>query len=716
MVDNYDEEQMPEDKDPFQANEISIDQIRNNNDVDDEDNRFNSNTDIKQKIRKFLLYHKNQKYYKLLETAKADEKTSLTVDYDDVVNFDNILYKHLINFPKDFLSVMKTVLHEIDKEMDWDYFKDDKYFAIKLTGYPNHKLIKVVDVSLNNQLITLRGHVSKTSEKEPYIHKFYHKCDDCDRELFSDHDKVECPWCENNPVMKNYKNRNIYTNCMNIRIQELNEDLTGRVPIQLECLILGDNCDLINPGTKIHLTGFVELYEKFNTLSKRKPYYLLIRANNIEPFKTNVLADGDIALTGEDVQKINERLKDKKKLFETLVASYAPHVIGHEYVKAAILLAIVGSAKIHIDGMDLRKIINICLVGDPGTSKTDLLKFGEKVVLGSVYVSGRGVTGGGVTAVLLKDRDGRFSIQPGALIFANKSVLWFDESGQTSNEVKSHLHEAMESGTISLAKGGHVVSLQAETSIVMSGNPKWSRYVPDKSVTENIDMPEPIVNRFDLIFIILDLIDKDHDTQVSRHIDRIVVDKKIPNYGADVLSTIELIKYLNYVKEKDITPDFPQEVLDMNEEFYVGMRQKSTTDSISITPRQKYGLMRLQMAMARILVSPKVEKWMADYILKLMQSMIDAVMTDEDGNVNVQNISGKTVEKLQGSRLMKSIMLRLENDYEKDKIPKDEIRKVLREENNMTDKNIERFLEEMNKLGIISHTSERHVRLSDSSH
>lgn len=710
---DLDEERVQEDKDPFQQNEISVEQIRQNNDIDEEDNHFNDNDELKQKLQRFLLYYKNQKYYKILQRIKADDKSSITIDYDDIVTFDNVLYKNMLGHPKDFLSILKRVIYDIDQKQQWQYFNEDRYFAVKLAGYPNYKPIRTVDVSLNNQLISLRGHISKTSEKEPYIYKFYLKCpENSDHHLYSDFNNYDCPWCENHPDMRVVKNRNIYTSAMNVRIQELNEDLKGRVPMQLEVLVLGDECDIINPGMKVNLTGFVELYEKFGSVSLRKPYFLLIRANHIEPFQTNVFADGDIAITDKDVKEINERLKDRKGLLKILQESYAPHVLGHELEKLGMLIAIVGSAEIEIDGKVLRRRSHVALVGDPGTAKTDLLQFGEKITLGSVYVSGRGVSGGGVTALLLKDRDGRFSIQPGALIYANRSVLWFDESGQTSNDTKSHFHESMESGRISLAKGGYVTSLVADTTIVMAGNPKWSRYVPDKSVTENIDMPEPIVNRFDLIFIILDLIDPDHDREISRHIDRILVDHRVPIYGEDRMSIIQLIKYINYVKEKDITPIFTQEVLDMNEEWYVKVRQKSTPDAISITPRQKYGLARIQMAIARIVLSPKVERWIGELGILLMENMIKAVMTDEQGNINVSNASGKTVEKLKGAKLMTSIMLRLADEYEPTKIPKDQIRRILREEENMSDNAIEKFLDLMNQTGIISHTSERYVKLS----
>lgn len=707
--DNNNNSDNDEENSPFNDQQIDVNQITEET---EEEQPKVIDKKLKDRLMYFISIHKNRKYYRLLQQIKHDKGTSLTIDFDDVMEFDNTLYKSLLSDPNGFFETLKNVIFEIDSKDNFEYFNEGIYFSVKIHGYPNLVPIADIDVMKNNELISIRGNISKLSQKKPYIYRFYHWCKRCGYNEYSTRSSRLCPVCETHPEMRLDKDKHVYTNCYYIKIQELNEDLKGQVPHQVECLILGDNCNNIKAGMKVNLTGFVKLNEIIGTMSKHTPFTIQVVANNIEPFKSNIFGNEEIKLTEKEIQKIYDNVKDRNRFLNTLIASYAPHVFGNYYVKLSLLLAIVGSADIVIDGLSLRKRINVLLVGDPSTAKTEMLKFGAKITLGSVYVSGRGVTGGGLTAILQKEKDGTFSIQPGALIFANRSVFFFDEAAQTSDETKSHLHEAMESGTVSMAKGGHIVTLSADSTVVFGANPKHSRYAQDLTLSENINMPDTILSRFDIIHIILDYIDKDNDRKISRHIDYLMTEKKIPIYETDIMTIDELIKYLNFVREQDISPVFDKDVLQENEEYYVDMRQKSTINSIAFTPRQKYGLMRIQLAIARMVLSDRVDKFIGDLGRQLMTNMIDTVMKDEEGNINVVQTEGKTVQKLQGTRLLHSVMESLVNEYPPGKIPKDKIREVLSKDHKMKDKEIERALIQMNDQGIIQHTSERYVRYS----
>lgn len=702
-----------DDTSPFDSNQIDVNNLNDDLSQDEElekPKRFDS--ELKNKIKYFVSMYKSRKYYRLLPQIKHDKGSSITIDFDDIMLYDNTLYKSLLEDPNEFLETIKDVIFEIDTENNIGYFNDKKYFTVKLHGYPNYVPIADIDVMRNNELISIRGNISRLSQKKPYIYRFYHWCKRCDYEEYSTKSSRLCPRCESHPEMRLDKDKHVYTNCYYVKIQELNEDLKGQVPHQVECLVLGDNCNNIKAGQKINATGFVKLTEIIGSMSKHTPYSIQLVANNIEPFKTNIFTNDEIKLTDKEKEKIRERLKDRKRFLNTLIASYAPHVLGNYYTKLSLLLAIVGSDDVSIDGTSLRDRINVLLVGDPSTGKTEMLKFGARITLGSVYVSGRGVTGGGLTAILQKEKDGTFSIQPGALIFANKSVFFFDEAAQTSDETKSHLHEAMESGTVSMAKGGHIVTLQADATVVFGANPKHSRYAQDLSLSENINMPDTILSRFDIIHVILDYIDKDNDRRISKHIDYLMTEKKMPVYEDDLLTIDELVKYLNFVNEEDLSPMFDKDVLKENEEYYVNMRQKSTANSIAFTPRQKYGLMRIQLAIARMTLSETVDKFIGDLGRDLMTKMIDTVMRDAEGNINVVQTEGKTIQKLQGTRLMINVLESLVDDYPPGKIPKDKIRQLLMDDHNMKEKQVEITLMQMSDQGLIQHTSEKYVRFT----
>lgn len=665
--------------------------------------------DIDTEYDKFINRYDNGKYRKQIYEIIQENKESIIIDFNDIMDCSTVLWELYVNDPKMFISRFKQKLYALD--FNNDYFKPENYFNVRMINHYLREKISNVSVKHNNKLVSMRGRISKLSEKKPYIYQFHMRCTHCDFEVYSDHKEGSCPNCEDGPRLVNDRDRNVYTNCYYIKIQELNEDLDGQVPMQMECIILGDVTDRIRAGMKINCTAFIFLREITSTMSERTPFVLSAVANNITPLLSNDLENIEKAkITEQDEAKILALVADKPNLIKTLVNSFCPQILGLEQVKLGVMLSIVGAGKMHVDGVTIRTRMHDMLIGDPGTGKTEILSFGEKITLGSIKASAKGVSGGGLTAVTLKERDGSFSIQPGALIFANGSVLWFDEADKTDNEVRAHLHESMESGTVTIMKGGQMATLQAETTVVFGANPRFSRYDDSISVAENINLPESLISRFDLIFIIKDVVNEERDRSISRHIDSIFVDRKVPTYGNNNLSILDLIKYITYVKKQDIDPIITNGALKLFEDYYVQIRNKSTSETISITPRQKQGMLRLIRALGRLTLTKYVDKFEADIIIKLMDYEIKNVYTDKDGNINIAEAEGKTLAKLKGSKLMIEILKQLEKSYDRDKIPKKQIRALLSNEYKMDETKVEKFLLEMSDTGIIQHTSEGYVR------
>lgn len=658
---------------------------------------------------KFINRYDKGKYRKQLYEIIQENRESITIDFNDIMDCSTILWELYVNDPKMFMSRFKQKLYELD--FNNDYFKPENYFNIRIINHYLKEKISNISVKHNNKLVAMRGRISKLSEKKPYIYQFYMHCPECDYEVFVDHKGGNCARCEDGPRLVNDKDRNVYTSCYYIKIQELNEDLDGQVPMQLECIVLGDITERIRAGLKINCTAFIFLREITSSMSERTPFMLSAVANNITPLLSNDLENVEKAkITEQDENKILELVKDKPTLIKTLMSSFCPQVLGMEEIKLGLMLSIIGAGKMYVDGVTVRTRMHDLLIGDPGTGKTEMLSFGEKITLGSIKASAKGVSGGGLTAVTLKERDGSFSIQPGALIFANGSVLWFDEADKTDNEVRAHLHESMESGTVTIMKGGQMATLQAETTVVFGANPRFSRYDDSISVSENINLPESLISRFDLIFIIKDVVNEARDRSISRHIDSIFVDRKVPTYGNNNMSILDLIKYITYVKKQDIDPIITKGALQKIEDYYVLTRNKSTSETISITPRQKQGMLRLIRALGRLTLSKYVDEFDADIIIKLMDYEIKNVYTDKDGNINIAEAEGKTASNLKGSKLMIAILKQLEKEYDRDKIPKKQIRDILSKDHNMDEKKIEKFLLEMSDHGIFQHTSEGYVR------
>lgn len=664
-------------------------------------------------VEDFILTYKRGFYFNEIKKIIQEKRESIILDYNDVINYNDQLAEYLLTEPKNFIqTTFKETLYKLDKEHDLEYFKKEKFFNVRLINYPIREKIRNIDVNQRDRLVSMRGIISKTNEKKPYIWKFHLKCpnSDCNVEEYSDLSSKNCEACERSPPMFNDRNKNIYTNAMRIQIQELSEDLEGNTPFGLDCVILGDMINEIKPGLKVTLTGFILLLENTRKLiSKRTPFYISVNVNNIEPFTSNDLnLIKKIYVTEKDERRFMEMAKSPTWI-DTLIESFAPHIYGLQNVKLGILLAIIGSGNVKVDGTDLRSRIHILICGDPSLAKTKLLKFTHKVVLGSVSAIGKGASGGGLTAVVTKETDGTFAIQPGAIVFANKSLFLFDESDKVDDSVRDHLHESMEDGTVTVTKGGQIATLQAESTTLFAANPKFSRYQDNLTLTENINLPHSLISRFDLIYVLKD--NAQYDKQITEHINYIYTKRKIPNKEA-LLSIEDLTKYFLFVKTQDIDPDFDKDALELLQQFYYDMRKQNTGDTIATTIRQYEGSIRMCRALARMSLSRRITKDFAQRIINLVRSQFDSVMRESDGTYNASLLEGKSKKILIDHNIMLKIMLDLEKDYEKHKIPIMEISRILIEDYKMQPKKIDPFLEQMIDQNVISNNGEGYVRLS----
>ncbi len=236
--------------------------------------------------------------------------------------------------------------------------------------------------------------------------------------------------------------------------------------------------------------------------------------------------------------------------YDRLVASVAPAIFGHELHKEAALLLMVGSPQKALpDGTTLRGDINVLLVGDPGTAKSELLKYVSRVAPRGLFTSGRGSTAAGLTAAVVKEKNGMMMLEAGATVLADLGVACIDEFDKLRDEDRSALHEVMEQQTCSIAKGGIIATLNARTSIFAAANPDNGKYDPYKNILDNVSLPIPLLTRFDLIFIIRDQPDQAEDETVARHILDLRAKSSFP-----VTPPIEfdlLKKYIIYAKKSE---------------------------------------------------------------------------------------------------------------------------------------------------------------------
>jgi replicative DNA helicase Mcm len=301
-----------------------------------------------------------------------------------------------------------------------------------------------------------------------------------------------------------------------------------------------------------------------------------------------------------------------------------------------------------------------------------MLKFCARIAPRGLYTSGRGSTAAGLTAAVVRDASGIFMLEAGAVVLGDQGLVCIDEFDKMRPEDRSALHEVMEQQSASIAKGGIVATLNARTSILAAANPLFGKYDQFKNLTENVNLPIPLLTRFDLIFVVRDIPGEERDRQIAQHI--------ISQHGASRTDTTSLIdvdiltKYLAYAKR--IEPSLTKEAESKIMEFYLKMRSIEGEDKekmITITPRQLEGLIRLATARARLLLKNQVEGDDADRAIYLFNKMLENSGIDVNtGKIDIGVLQGRPrseVSKL--ATFMETIRL-LEGD-DKSPVPEQEL-------------------------------------------
>jgi len=345
----------------------------------------------------------------------------------------------------------------------------------------------------------------------------------------------------------------------------------------------------------------------------------------------------EVEITDEDKKKIEDLAKDPW-IKQKIISSIAPSIFDHWEIKEAIALALFGGVpRVMPDGTRIRGDIHVLIIGDPGTAKSQILQFAARVAPRSVYTTGKGATAAGLTAAVVREKNsGDYYLEAGALVLADGGIAVIDEIDKMREEDRVAIHEAMEQQTVSIAKAGIVAKLNARATIIAAGNPKFGRYIAERGISENIDLPPTILSRFDLIFILVDK-PSDEDQRLATHI----LDMHGGKPVKDIIPVDLLKKYIAYAR-KYVNPELTEEAKQLLADFYVEMRKKSSEspDSpILITPRQLEALIRLSEAYARMALRKTVTKEDAENAINIMRIFLEKVGIDvESGAMDIDTI------------------------------------------------------------------------------
>mgnify|MGYP001595781188 FL=1 len=452
-------------------------------------------------------------------------------------------------------------------------------------------------------------------------------------------------------------------------LEEITESLQGgEQPKRLSVFLREDLVEpkmekKTTPGSKVIVYGTVkEVPILLRTGAQSIRYDLMMEANNIESIERSF---GEVELDDLDEKEIR-KLSQDPKIFEKLTKSMAPSIYGHEKVKEALVLQLLGGVrKFKDDGTTTRGDIHILLVGDPGAGKSQMLTFISKIAPKARLVSGKGSTGSGLTASVVKDEFLRgWALEAGALVLANGGIAVIDELDKMNPEDRDALHEALEQQRISISKANIQATLRAETTVLAAANPKLGRFDPYTPIASQIDLPATLINRFDLIFPIRDLPSRDLDEKIAGHV--LAIQQRPEEIKQEISSEL-LKKFISYAKQK-ITPKLTDEAILEIKNFYVGLRnsgQKGEDEirPIPISARQLEALVRLSEASARTKLSDKVTKDDAKRAIELLKHCLMQVGFDyETGQIDIDRIT-TGIPASQRSRIVsvREIIKKLEN-------------------------------------------------------
>jgi len=515
---------------------------------------------------------------------------------------------------------------------------------------PSTKKILIRDLRSSHisKFVAIEGIVRKVTEVRPRVISAAFRCLNCRNiiNLPQDDATLRYPYeCRcGGKRFQLIPERSVSIDSQRVKIQEYPENLRGgEQPQSIDVVLEGDLTGLINPGDRVIINGIVRAKPRGIQQRLLTHMDLFIEGNSIEMLQQEY---EEFEITEKDKEEII-RLANSDDIYERVVRTIAPSIYGHEDIKLAIALQLFGGvAKKLPDGTEIRGDIHILLVGDPGVAKSQLLKYVHRIAPRSVYTTGKGTTSAGLTATAVRDEiDGRWTLEAGALVLADKGVALVDEIDKMRKEDRSALHEALEQQTISVAKAGINAILKARCALLAAANPKLGRFDRYSPIAEQIELSPTLLSRFDLIFVMTDEPGEEKDQQLASHILNMhqlgeMLEKfRESELKEDLKTKISKIepaidpelfrKYIAYAK--NIYPILSEEAKRRIESFYVSLRAKAKENSpVPITARQLESIVRLAEASARIRLSETVSEEDVERVIGIVKRCLAQIAVDPE--------------------------------------------------------------------------------------
>nr|XP_028578029.1 DNA helicase MCM8 isoform X1 [Podarcis muralis] len=676
---------------------------------------YDDNSPFVQKIEAFEKFFVSR--IELYDKDEIERKGSILVDYKELAHDKELMESmpdiasELRDMPQKILDCMGLAIHQVlskDLEkhaaqlqeqeglsIDEEPIINVPYIHARVYNYDPLTQLRNIRANCYGKFVALRGTVVRVSNIRPICTKMAFICSACgNTQSFPLPDgkytlptKCPLPECHGRSFTPDRSSPYTVTvDWQSIKIQELMSDdqrEAGRIPRTIECELAQDLVDSCVPGDVITVTGIVKVSNTEEGASRNKNdkcvFLLYIEANSISNTKGQKVKDYEHGVNHQagmefslkDLYAVRE-IQAEENLFKLIVNSLCPTIYGHEIVKAGLVLALFGGCQKYMDDKNripIRGDPHLLVVGDPGLGKSQMLQAVCNIAPRGVYVCGNATTAAGLTVTLSRDSSsGDFSLEAGALVLGDQGICGIDEFDKMGNQHQALL-EAMEQQSISLAKAGIVCSLPARTSIIAAANPVGGHYNKAKTVSENLKMGSALLSRFDLVFILLDIPNEDHDYLLSEHVmamragkqtgcsSAVVLRASSQNSNISVLEAVSdkpllerlkvipgenfdpvphqlLRKYVGYARQY-VHPTLSPEAAQVLQEFYLQLRQQSQrADSTPITTRQLESLIRLTEARSRLELKEKATKEDAEDVIEIMKYSMLGTYSDEFGKLD----------------------------------------------------------------------------------
>ena len=457
----------------------------------------------------------------------ATNSESLHLSYLHLAEAAPLLTRLLLASPREVLKIMDEVTMRVVLEHFPEYDRIKQELRVRIVDLPSIESIRDLRRSHLNGLVRILGVVTRRSSVFPQLKLVKMDCIKCGATLgpFTQELSIElkvnaCSICDSRGPFRINESLTVYRNYQLVTLQEVPGSVpAGRLPRSKDVILLSDLIDSVRPGDEVDLTGIYAYNYSYqlNTKHGFPVFSTVIEANAIQKRGGDAPGSDSSLLTEDEIQKIR-LLGTDPTIGRRIMEAIAPSIYGHENIKMAIALAMFGGIpkSLHRGRIRLRGDINVLMLGDPGTAKSQFLKYVNGIAPRSVYATGQGASAVGLTASVRKDPATReWTLEGGSLVLADKGICLIDEFDKMNDADRTSIHEAMEQQSISISKAGIVTSLQARCSVIAAANPLRGRYNASLSFGQNVDLSEPILSRFDILCVVKDVVDVENDSRLA---------------------------------------------------------------------------------------------------------------------------------------------------------------------------------------------------------